>query len=170
LFANMTLAYETLSDGMKQIIEPLIAIHSARRPYGTGKSLLGDTDKKAMTIIRSEDAHEEIEHPLVRTHPETGEKSLYVNPVYTIRLKGMSEGDSREILQKLFKHSLQEAFTCRFRWHNKSIAMWDNRCAMHFALNDYDGFRRELHRITIAGEIPFGPAMPKEERDRLQSV
>ncbi|MEH6477040.1 MAG: TauD/TfdA family dioxygenase [Sneathiella sp.] len=168
LFANMTLAYETLSEGMKQIIEPLIAVHSAKRPYGMGKSLLGDTDKKAMTIIRSEKAHEEMEHPLVRTHPETGEKSLFVNPVYTIRLKGMSESDSREILQKLFKHCLQEEFKCRFRWQKNSVAMWDNRCAMHFAMNDYDGFRRELHRITIAGDIPFGPAMPKDTREHLQ--
>ena len=168
LFANMTLAYETLSEGMKQIIEPLIAVHSAKRPYGTGKSLLGDTDKKSMTIIRSEKAHEEMEHPLVRTHPETDEKSLFINPVYTIRLKGMSESDSREILQKLFKHCLQEEFKCRFRWQKNSVAMWDNRCAMHFAMNDYDGFRRELHRITIAGDVPFGSAMPKDTREHLQ--
>ncbi|MEH6404209.1 MAG: TauD/TfdA family dioxygenase [Sneathiella sp.] len=163
LFANSYLAYDTLSDGMKKIIDPLIAIHSARRPYGVGKSILGDTSKKSMTIIQSEDAHAEIEHPLVRIHPETGKKILFVNPVYTTRLKGMTEKDSRPILEKLFAHSLTPEFNCRFRWRKNSIAMWDNRCAMHLALNDYDGFRREMHRITIAGDRPFGDAMPLPE-------
>ncbi|PHQ69718.1 MAG: taurine dioxygenase [Sneathiella sp.] len=157
VFANMYLAYETLSAGMKEIIDPLIAIHSARRPYGTGKSILGNKKRKSMTIIHSEEAHAEIEHPVVRIHPETGRKALFVNPVYTLRLKGMSESDSREILEKLFQHSVKEIFTCRFRWRNNSLAMWDNRCAMHLALNDYDGFRRALHRTTIAGDRPVGP-------------
>jgi len=160
LFANSYLAYDTLSDGMKKIVDPLIAVHSARRPYGIGKSILGDTAKKSMTIIQSEEAHAEIEHPLVRIHPETGKKILFVNPVYTTRLKGMTEKDSRPILEKLFAHSLRPEFICRFRWQKHSIAMWDNRCAMHLALNDYDGFRRELHRVTIAGDRPFGEAMP----------
>ena len=161
LFSNMYLAYETLSEGMKQLIDPLIAVHSAKRPYGLGNSILGDTDKKAMSIIRSEKAHDEIEHPLVRIHPETSRKLLFINPVYTIRLKGMSESESRTLLKQLHTHSINEAFTCRFRWRNNSIAMWDNRCSMHLAINDYDGYRRELHRITIAGDAPYGPAKPK---------
>ncbi len=164
LFANMYLAYETLSEGMKNLIEPLIAVHSARRPYGLGKSILGDTDKKAMKIVRSEEAHEEVEHPLVRIHPETGRKLLFVNPVYTIRLKGMSEGESRSLLNQLSKHAVNESFTCRFRWRKNSIAMWDNRCSMHLAINDYDGYRRELHRITIAGDAPYGPAKPMRDK------
>ncbi|WP_373086276.1 TauD/TfdA dioxygenase family protein [Sneathiella sp.] len=159
VFANMYLAYETLSDGMKAIIDPLIAIHSARRPYGTGKSILGNSKRKSMTILHSEDAHAEMEHPVVRIHPETGRKALFVNPVYTTRLKGMSETDSREILDKLFHHSVREIFTCRFRWRVNSLAMWDNRAAMHLALNDYDGFRRALNRTTVAGDRPFGSAM-----------
>jgi len=164
VFANMYLAYETLSDGMKDIIDPLIAIHSAKRPYGTGKSILGNKKRKSMTIIHSDEAHEEVEHPVVRVHPETGRKALFVNPVYTIRLKGMSENDSRGILEKLFRHSVNEIFTCRFRWKKNSLAMWDNRCAMHLALNDYDGFRRALHRTTVAGDRPVGTkiAMQKE--------
>jgi taurine dioxygenase len=164
VFNNMYLAYETLSEGMKAIVDPLIAIHSARRPYGTGKSILGNKKRKSMTIIHSEEAHEEVEHPVVRTHPETGRKALFVNPVYTIRLKGMSETDSKEILEKLFRHSVNEIFTCRFRWQKHSLAMWDNRCAMHLALNDYDGYRRALHRTTVAGDRPFGAARPINEK------
>ncbi|MCF8467742.1 MAG: TauD/TfdA family dioxygenase [Sneathiella sp.] len=164
IFANMYLAYETLSDGMKTIIDPLVAIHSARRSYGTGKTLLGDKKRKSMTIIQSEEAHAEMEHPLVRIHPETGRKALFVNPVYTIRLKGMSESDSKEILDKLFRHSVREIFTCRFRWRKNSLAMWDNRAAMHLALNDYDGFRRALYRTTVAGDRPYGISMPRQEK------
>lgn len=164
MFANMYLAYETLSEGMKAIVDPLIAIHSARRSYGTGKSILGNKKRKSMTIIQSEEAHEEIEHPVVRIHPETGRKALFVNPVYTIRFKDMSERDSREILEKLHRHSVNEIFTCRFRWRKNSLAMWDNRATMHLALNDYDGYRRALYRTTVAGDRPFGPAMPKKEK------
>lgn len=123
-----------------------------------------------MTIVQSEDAHAEIEHPLVRIHPETGRKLLYINPVYTIRLKGMSEKDSSEILEKLFRHSTNEIFTCRLRWQKNTIAMWDNRCTMHLALNDYDGYRREMHRITIAGDRPFGAAMPIPEIQKAKAV
>ncbi|WP_025897954.1 TauD/TfdA dioxygenase family protein [Sneathiella glossodoripedis] len=166
LFANMYLGYETLSDGIKKLIEPLIAVHSARRPYGLGKSILGDTDKKAMKIVRSEEAHNEVEHPLVRVHPETGRKLLFINPVYTVRLKGMSESESKDLLNQLYRHALNEAFTCRFRWRKNSIAMWDNRCSMHLAINDYDGYRRELHRITIAGDEPYGTAKPKPDISR----
>ena len=164
VFANMYMAYETLSEGMKAIVDPLVGVHSARRPYGTGKSLLGSKKRKSMTIIHSEEAHEEIEHPVVRIHPETGRKALFINPVYTVRLHGMSEKDSQEILEKLFRHSVNEIFTCRFRWRKNSLAMWDNRAAMHLALNDYDGHRRALHRMTLAGDRPFGPAMPKIEK------
>ncbi|MBL4906802.1 MAG: TauD/TfdA family dioxygenase [Sneathiella sp.] len=171
LFANSYLAYETLSDGMKAIVDPLIAIHSARKPYGTGKSLLGSKERRSMTILHSEEAHAEMEHPLVRIHPETGKKLLYINPVYTVRLKGMSEKDSSEILDKLFRHSINEIFTCRFRWRKNSVAMWDNRCVMHLALNDYDGHRREMHRVTIAGDRPYGEAMPRniESPERMSS-
>lgn len=89
MFSNGYLAYETLSEGMKDIVDPLIAIHSARRPYGVGKSILGNKERKSMTIIRSEDAHDEMEHPLVRIHPETGKKILFVNPVYTTDRKSV---------------------------------------------------------------------------------
>lgn len=164
VFSNMYMAYETLSEGMKAIVDPLVGVHSARRPYGTGKSLLGNKKRKSMTIIHSEKAHEEIEHPVVRINPETGRKALFINPVYTVRLHGMSEKDSQEILEKLFRHAVNEIFTCRFRWRKNSLAMWDNRAAIHLALNDYDGHRRALHRMTLAGDRPFGPAMPKIEK------
>lgn len=161
MFANMYLAYETLPRAMKEIIDPLVAVHSARRPYGLGKSILGSKKRKSMTILNSEEAHSEMEHPLVRIHPQTGRKCLFINAVYTIRIKGMSEEQSKGILDPLFQHSVREEFTCRFRWRKNSLAMWDNRCVQHLALNDYDGYRRAMYRTTVAGDRPYGDALPR---------
>jgi taurine dioxygenase len=91
---------------------------------------------------------------VVRTHPETGRKALYVNSAHTARFAGMTEEESAPLLQFLFAHQKKEEFTCRFRWQVGSIALWDNRCTHHFPINDYHGFRRLLHRITLAGDRP----------------
>ncbi len=157
MFANQYLAYETLSPGMKRLLDGLTAIHSARQVYGVG----ADNDYAriegmgAMKILRSETAHRETEHPVVRTHPETGRKSLYVNRNFTIRFKDMTVEESRPLLQFLFEHAVRPEYTCRFRWEANSIAFWDNRCVQHYALNDYDGYRRIMHRVTINGDRPF---------------
>jgi alpha-ketoglutarate-dependent taurine dioxygenase len=157
MFANQYLAYETLSAGMKRLLDGLAAIHSARHIYGVG----ADNDYArmdglgAMKILRSEAAHRETEHPVVRTHPETGRKCLYVNRNFTIRFKDMTVEESRPLLQFLFEHAVRPEYTCRFRWEAGSIAFWDNRCVQHYALNDYDGYRRVMHRVTINGDRPF---------------
>ena len=94
------------------------------------------------------------EHPVVRTHPETGRKALYVNVAHTARFAGMTEEESAPLLNYLFQHQVRPEFTCRFSWQPGSIAFWDNRCAQHNPVNDYHGFRRVMHRITLAGERP----------------
>jgi len=153
LFANMYLAYETLSKGMQRMLEGMRVMHSARRPYGVDNKLFGSA-KRAMTIINTEEAHAEYAHPAVRTVPESGRKALFINPVYAIRFEDMTERESRPILDFLNDHATRAEFTCRVRWQPGTLTMWDNRCVQHNAMNDYDGFRRRLHRTTVAGTRP----------------
>ena len=154
MFANQYLAYEALSDGMKRMLEGMTAIHSARRPYGPNAARAHDYGPSSMHFIFSEAAHAEIEHPVVRTHRETGKKALYVNRTFTLRFKDMTEEESAPLLHYLCDHAVRPEFTCRFRWQPNSIAFWDNRCVQHNAINDYHGQRRILHRVTIEGERP----------------
>ncbi|MCG8544384.1 MAG: TauD/TfdA family dioxygenase [Alphaproteobacteria bacterium] len=157
MFANMYLAYETLSDGMKTLLEGLTALHSASRSYGRKgwtyrRYAAGSKSIKLRTDV---DAENMVAHPVVRTHPETGRKTLFVNRANTHRIEGWTQEESEPLLQFLYAHSERPEFTCRFRWRDKSAAFWDNRCVMHCALNDYHGFRREMHRVTICGDRPY---------------
>ena len=150
LFANMYLAYETLSAGMRQVLDGLVAVNSSAK---------ADTTKTREDRMRDgarDDARAEYvaEHPVVRTHPETGRKALYVNGGHTIRFKDMTEEESAPLLRFLFAHQTRPEFTCRFQWRVGSLAFWDNRCAQHNPINDYHGFRRVMHRVTLAGEKP----------------
>jgi taurine dioxygenase len=156
MFANQYLAYEALSPGMKRMLDGLTAVHSARNVYGIGSDndyarLRGLT---AMKIMRSETADRDTEHPVVRTHPKTGRKCLYVNRNFTVRFKDMTVEESRPLLNFLYEHAVRPEFTCRFRWEANSIAFWDNRCVQHYALNDYHGQRRVMHRVTVNGDRP----------------
>ena len=154
LFANQYLAYEALSDGMKRLLDGMVAIHSARRPYGLNAARAFDPGPSSMSFNFSETAQAEVEHPVVRTHGETGRKALYVNGTFTTRFKDMTEEESAPLLHYLLQHAVRPEFTCRFRWQRNSIAFWDNRCVQHNAVNDYHGARRVMHRVTIEGERP----------------
>ncbi len=158
LWANMYLAYETLSDGLKKTLDGLEAVHSAKRVYGLNNSRTirrhKDGSGISMKVQASEEAEAEVSHPVVRTHPETGRKLLFVNANFTERFVGWTEEESLPLLDFLCEHATQPAFTCRFRWQKGSIAFWDNRCTQHLAMNDYHGQRREMHRVTICGDKP----------------
>jgi taurine dioxygenase len=153
LFANMYLAYDALSDGMKRMLDGMTAVHSARRPYAPRSDWF--PTQRAMDIRRSNSAQAEVEHPVIRTHPETGRKGLFVNSTFTIRFSGMSEEESAPLLDYLYRQLVRPEFTCRFRWSANTIAFWDNRCVQHYAINDYHGQRRVMHRVTVNGDRPY---------------
>jgi taurine dioxygenase len=149
MWANMYAAYDALSPGMQRVLENLRSVNS---------SALADVSKTREDRLRdsgNEPEQEYVsEHPVVRTHPETGRKALYVNVAHTQRFADMTEDESRPLLRYLFDHSVRPEFTCRFRWRVGSVALWDNRCAMHNPVNDYHGYTRTMHRITLGGDVP----------------
>lgn len=155
MWANMYRAYETLSEGMREMLDKMVVVHSAMRSYGANGAVVNNGDPAhKMAVTTDSRANQEVEHPAVRVHPVTGKKALYVNATYSVRFKGFTEEESTPLLQYLYAHATRPEFTCRFRWTKGSLAVWDNRCTQHLAMNDYDGFDRELHRTTIAGERP----------------
>jgi taurine dioxygenase len=150
LFANQYLAYEALSDGMKKLLDGLCAVNSSAK---------ANTTRTREDRIKSDPSRRPnddfiAEHPVVRTHPETGRKALYVNIGHTVRFSGMTEEESAPLLDYLFRHQARPEFTCRFAWRIGSLAFWDNRAAQHNPINDYHGYRRVMHRITLAGDKP----------------
>ncbi|HXZ91754.1 MAG TPA: TauD/TfdA family dioxygenase [Burkholderiales bacterium] len=150
LFANMYLAYETLSEGMRRMLDPLTAINSSARADVTRTR-----EDRLKSDGRSAAKKEYVaEHPVVRTHPETGRKALYVNVAHTARFGGMTEEESAPLLEYLYRHQTRPEFTCRFSWRVGSLALWDNRCTQHNPVNDYHGYRRLMHRITLGGDRP----------------
>src|SRR5438477_11749018 len=153
LFANQYLAYETLSDGMKRLLGPLRAVHSDRKVAGPRAGV----NQGRSTRARDDDAWRETVsvHPVVRTHPETGRKLLYVNASYTVGFEGMTDAESAPLLAFLLEHGHRPEFTCRFRWAAGSVAFWDNRCTKHLAIHDAGPFRRLMRRVQIAGDKPY---------------
>ncbi len=148
LFANQYLAYDTLSGGLKQVLDRLVGVNTSTKATAskTREDRLREAGEPLKVLV--------AEHPVVRTHPETGRKALYVNVGHTERFSDWSEAESRPLLDYLFAHQVRPEFTCRFRWQAGSLAFWDNRCTQHNPVNDYHGYRRVMHRVTLAGDIP----------------
>ncbi len=151
VWSNQYLAFETLSPGLRRTLQGLRAVHSAGMAYGTGGALDKARNLTSMAIEPSQEAFREHAHPVVIRHPVTNRATLYVNPVYTTRFEGWSPAESQGLLAHLHRHSMNENFTCRFRWSAGTLAIWDNRCTMHNALNDYSGVRREMYRTSVQG-------------------
>lgn len=158
LFANSVLAYNSLSPAMKKMIDPLKVWMSAKHVVASMQA--ERKSKKASELGSLEldvDTQKMIEgtyHPLVRTHPVSGEKSLYVDKTYACGIEGMTEEESRPLLDFLSGFATQESFVCRLKWYNNTVIMWDNRICLHQAFNDYDGHRREMYRAVVMGEKP----------------
>ena len=148
LFANMYRAYETLSDGMKKTLESMKACHSSRHVFGAHT---GYSEASNQRIGNPELATQDAIHPVIITHPESKRKALYVNPEFTVNFEGWTVEESKPLLDYLTEHTTQQENTTRFQWEPGSIAFWDNRCTWHFALNDYPGETRLMHRITVEG-------------------
>jgi taurine dioxygenase len=154
LFCDATRAYETLDDATKAKLAPLRAVHSATRAYGPRSGYARELDQRSMPIIISPEADKTFAHPLVRTHPVTGRKALFVSPVYTVGIEGMAPDEADPLLGRLYKHMVEDRFVYRHKWRAGMVLMWDNRCTMHNAEGGYDGHLRVMHRTTVAGEAP----------------
>lgn len=151
LFANMYLAYEQLSDGMKRMLSGLRAVNSSAKAEVTATR-----EDRLATDAKLSPGKELIGvHPVVRTHPETGRKLLYVNYGHTVRFEDMTDEESKPLLDYLFAHLCRPEFTCRFRWEPGAIAFWDNRAVQHNPINDYHGHKRVMHRISLRGSQPY---------------
>mgnify|MGYP001280479777 FL=1 len=156
LFLNTQKAYDDLSTSMKNKINSLEVIHSAARPYADDGFYALEKDKdRSMKIKPSKKAKDIFLHPLVRTHPETNRKSLFINPVYTIAIDGLHDDESKLLLNELFNHMEKETYIYKHLWEPNMLVMWDNRSVNHCAQGGYEGYKRLLHRITLAGERPF---------------
>lgn len=154
MFANTAAAYDALSEAMRDMLSGLVGVNSSDAGYG-GSRAKAMQNLGAMKGTYKEDSQSyESEHPIVRTHTETGRKSLYIGRSHTARFKDMTAEESRPLIEFLTKHIARPEFTCRFRWAPGSVAVWDNRTTQHYALNDYAGHRRHMRRVTLKGDRP----------------
>ena len=152
LFANMYSAHETLSDGLKRTLAGLRAVHSSRHVFGAQAERFKDTDNDIGDRLGNADAAtQDSVHPVVIAHPISGRKVLYVNPGFTVGIDGWTKEESRGLLEMLYEHAKRPEHAYRFQWRPGSIAFWDNRATWHYAVNDYHGARRLMHRITLDG-------------------
>jgi taurine dioxygenase len=150
MVASQYLAYEALSLGMQAMLDGLTGIYSARMNGGRAGRAENQHMKMKDNVAQADEV--EAEHPVVRTHPETGRKALYVSTRHTLRFKGWSDEESRPLLEFLQAHCTRPEFTARLRWEKGTITIWDNRCVQHFAINDYHGQRRVMWRLPVGAE------------------
>ncbi|NMJ42583.1 taurine dioxygenase [Roseomonas sp. JC162] len=150
LFADARAAYDALSPGLRATLDGLRAINSSKK--ADASKTREDRQKERGAVTNAEVL--EASHPVVRTHPETGRRALYVNLGHTAQFEGWTAEESKALLDYLFAHITRPEFTCRFRWAPGSLAFWDNRAVQHYPVNDYHGHRREMHRITLLGDVP----------------
>lgn len=154
LFANTVAAYEALSDGMKAMLADLKGVNDSNALYaGSRAAAMAKLDGMAANNV-AEAENYISEHPIVRTHPETGEKGLYVSRAHTKRFAGMTDAESKPLIDFLADHITRPEFTCRVRWEPGAVTVWDNRVTQHCALNDYQGKRRRMRRVTLKGDRP----------------
>jgi len=154
-YADGYAAFAALEPENQDYLSTLTALHSARRPYSHLGFIAGGGRERSMQILPSDSALEITEHPLVRTHPETKRRVLWVNQVYTIGIKGLEASKAEPLLKQLLAHSVEERFLYKHRWSNNMLTLWDNRSVQHFAQGGYDGYRRVLHRTIVAGDRPY---------------
>ena len=157
LYANTAAAYDALSDGMKKLIGGLVGVNSAglNRQLAGGRAARYSTAFGAMKLQNAAGADTlESKHPVVLTHPETGRKALYVSSLHTVRFDGMTQEESVPLIDWLSAHCVRPEFTCRLRWEPGTLTVWDNRCTLHNAINDYHGQRRHMRRLTVGPELP----------------
>ncbi|MEM8813443.1 MAG: TauD/TfdA family dioxygenase [Pseudomonadota bacterium] len=159
LFVSMANAYEALSPPMRRFLDRLTAIHSSRHAFG---ATIRETEAATSGRLQNaESATQDARHPVVITHPLSGRRGLYVNPVFTTHIEQLGADESRAVLEMLYDHCKQPEFQCRVRWHAGDMTIWDNRATWHKAINDYHGYRRFMHRITVEG-VPLDAAMAAE--------
>ena len=154
LFASMTAAYDALSEGMHDLLDGVRGVFTAAKVHGA-EGLYKNVDHPMDMTKNAEKEEARHLHPIVRTHPETGRKALYLDLPHVERLENMRVQESQPLMDFLYQHATQPRFTSRFRWRPGSLAIWDNRCVQHYALNDYAGQRREMNRITVKGDVPY---------------
>ena len=147
LWADLVAAYRTLSPGVRELVDPLVAVHDAARTFDRFQD---EGRERIATLVP-------VRHPVVRVHPESGERGLFVNPVFTSHIEGLSRVESEHLLALLYEHMAAPERVVRWRWRVGDVAFWDNRATSHYAAADYDG-PRVMHRITVAGDRPVGIA------------
>jgi len=154
LFSSTSAAYDALSEGMRAMVDKLVGVNSASLKVTGGRRQMHSTIG-SMKVHDTENAERyESEHPVVRTHPDTGRKALYLSRSHTIKFKDMSEDESRALIDYLQAHQIRPEFTCRVRWSPGTLTVWDNRCTQHSAVNDYHGQRRRMRRLTVGAQTP----------------
>ncbi len=154
-FASMYAAWEALSDGLKAMLADMKAVHSSRHVFGARARYRRESDLTGR-LGNTEAATQDAVHPVVIRHPVSGRPALYVNRGFTLRFDGWTEEESRPLLEMLYRHGSRPEFTCRVRFRPGTVVFWDNRCTWHYALNDYPGHRRLMHRVTVEG-APLAP-------------